>query len=725
MFLTNERFLLARLYMDLLCQIPTKRGVRRALAVLPDGIDKTYSEAWDRVCTQNLQKAELGKRILSWIIHATRPLRVQELRHALAIEENDEEIDPDGLLDVPTLTSFCAGLVIVDEQRGLFSLVHPTTQEYFDKHKDILFPAAHENIAATCITYLHMKPFRDEGALDDYGAFYERRCTCHLLGYAAVNWGFHAAMAGSEKAKDDSLSLINNESVRAAAWQALELNIVGARDYGPEWPEVHYGQQWGIPLSKSFSVALNVAAYFGLISVVQTFLELGIGVNQLDGTGRTPLHWAIIGKQNKMLQFLLKHGADANAEKERRGKNSRRWDMEESWTLPLVQAACLDNFTAIECLLHHGAEINKISRSEYTGKTSTALSLALHNEWHSSTQVLLENGADVNVDLKGLTFTAKHGSLELLKMAVDAGASNYTIQQALASAAAGSNYDAIVFLVEHGANANGFGKALESCNETDRPIPEELQTPLVASAADLSGTEDAKVYQCFQYLLEAGASVDHVCARLWYCPTAYIPWSGLSSIPRWRKTTALHTAAYHGRLDMVRIRVERGADVNFSLGEQLTALSSALGSEGHNGRPFKGSKEFGSASILRVRATIKVLEDLGADRQLCKDEEIQRIETLLQMSLNNCKMVAALPTVVETLRSEEEIITNDKKRSFRDRVSELKELIAEGANPDLCCHRDKKRIGKFLAYSDKEIDTIDEEITRDATFLAEWKKGPI
>lgn len=45
MKLTSSRFLLARLYMDILIDIPTRRRVRKALETLPEDSKNTYTEA--------------------------------------------------------------------------------------------------------------------------------------------------------------------------------------------------------------------------------------------------------------------------------------------------------------------------------------------------------------------------------------------------------------------------------------------------------------------------------------------------------------------------------------------------------------------------------------------------------------------------------------------------------------------------------------------------------
>ena len=233
----NGMFLLARLYTDLLAKIPTKRGVRKALEILPRGIDDTYREAWDRISAQGPEQSELGRKVLLWIIHAPRPLRVSEVQEALAIEEGDEAFDDEGLLDATQLISFCAGLVIINEQRQLMTLIHPTTQEYFNTRKEGLFPAAHEEMAATCITYLLMRSFRDQGPLQKFEAFDRRRQSYPLLGYAAVNWGWHVRQARSMRIRNLALALLHDDAARLAACQALFLNSIGVRKIGREWPE--------------------------------------------------------------------------------------------------------------------------------------------------------------------------------------------------------------------------------------------------------------------------------------------------------------------------------------------------------------------------------------------------------------------------------------------------------------------------------------------------------
>lgn len=58
-------FLLALLYMELLADIPTKRGVRKALETLPVGTDDNYTEAWIRISSQKSQHAKIDKQILA------------------------------------------------------------------------------------------------------------------------------------------------------------------------------------------------------------------------------------------------------------------------------------------------------------------------------------------------------------------------------------------------------------------------------------------------------------------------------------------------------------------------------------------------------------------------------------------------------------------------------------------------------------------------------------
>ena len=116
-------FLLARLHMDSLVGKLNARAVRTALENLPEGMDDTYDEAMERVERQDDIRKQLAKRVLSWITYAIRPLSVKELQHALAVVPDTTNLDPDDITDDEILTSVCAGLVVIDEERNVIGLV--------------------------------------------------------------------------------------------------------------------------------------------------------------------------------------------------------------------------------------------------------------------------------------------------------------------------------------------------------------------------------------------------------------------------------------------------------------------------------------------------------------------------------------------------------------------------------------------------------------------------
>ena len=53
------------------------------------GLGNAYGATLERIKTQEGEKAELAMTTLMWICYSERPLRVDELCHALAVEIGD------------------------------------------------------------------------------------------------------------------------------------------------------------------------------------------------------------------------------------------------------------------------------------------------------------------------------------------------------------------------------------------------------------------------------------------------------------------------------------------------------------------------------------------------------------------------------------------------------------------------------------------------------------
>jgi hypothetical protein len=109
--------------MDSLLETLNAREVRKALSVLPTGVDNTYDEALARIERQDKPRVHLADQVLSWITYAFRPLSVKELQHALAIEIATRSLDPENVTDEEILTSVCAGLIVIDIPSHIVRLV--------------------------------------------------------------------------------------------------------------------------------------------------------------------------------------------------------------------------------------------------------------------------------------------------------------------------------------------------------------------------------------------------------------------------------------------------------------------------------------------------------------------------------------------------------------------------------------------------------------------------
>jgi hypothetical protein len=91
-----------------------------------------------------------------------RSLRMEELRHALAVkvDSEDAELDLENFASERFLLSCCFGLIIVDEGTSAIRRVHLSLQHYLVTQRETLFSTGHMGIALRCLTYLNFAVFK-------------------------------------------------------------------------------------------------------------------------------------------------------------------------------------------------------------------------------------------------------------------------------------------------------------------------------------------------------------------------------------------------------------------------------------------------------------------------------------------------------------------------------------------------------------------------------------
>ncbi|KAJ7349597.1 hypothetical protein DFH08DRAFT_696408, partial [Mycena albidolilacea] len=209
----DRMFLLARLHLVSLDTKRTPRAVLQALDKLPSNLDETYSRAMERIKDQDEEAREIAHSTFIWVANAKRLLTVEEIRVALAIEPGTNQLDVDNMLDIDTILSVCAGLIIVDEEHSIVRLVHYTAQEYWDRVQAPQFPDAQTNVTRSLLTFL---AFDEHVDIYNWARYRHERDQPTLFNYCQYTL-VHAA----GKPEEDLRKEISEFLERAVIWSTL------------------------------------------------------------------------------------------------------------------------------------------------------------------------------------------------------------------------------------------------------------------------------------------------------------------------------------------------------------------------------------------------------------------------------------------------------------------------------------------------------------------------
>jgi len=254
----------------------------RKVATTGVDLETVYDQTLRRIKEQKRDRSRLGMEVLMWVSHAQRPLRIDELSHALAVEMGATELDPENVPPQDTVLGSCLGLAVVDKKTSTVRLIHYTLQEYLSRPG--VLPNAHRTLGETCLTYLNydeVKELPADNVLNLEGM--------PFLKYASLYWGEHAKIELSDHAKSLALQLLDQYNNHIAATLFLQTQ-------SPDF----------IPGTNHLFSGLHYASHFGIEEVVAALIGMnGYDINQGDCEGLTPLIWASREGNTGLVRLLL------------------------------------------------------------------------------------------------------------------------------------------------------------------------------------------------------------------------------------------------------------------------------------------------------------------------------------------------------------------------------------------------------------------------------------
>ena len=447
------------------------------------GLRDVYNTTLNRIRQQSGSKPNFGMQTLMWISHCERPLKSEELCHALGVELEVEDFEIHNIPSIRSILGCTLGLVTIDENTSTLHLLHHSLQEYLRQHPT-LFITPHSLMAEICLTYLN---FFQQGNT--------ALATLSFLEYATCFWGTHAAREVTEPVQSLSLRLLEayenhgsatilwRKKIRKRYWEQDVCGISGLhciafwgiaeigaamletkrwdvnrRDSRGDTPLIwalKYGndiiaklflEQRGIEpdtVVQYGRTAFSFAAEWGNEGIVKLLLErVDVNPNSSDNDGQTPLSFAVQSSHEGVVKLLLERGdVDPNSLDNSgrtplsfavRGRHEgvvklllERGDIDpnpsENGRTPLSIAAEFGDESTVKLLLERG----DVDPNSLDNDGRTPLSFAVRGRHEGVVKLLLERGdIDPNPSENGrtpLSIAAELGDERTVKLLLERG----------------------------------------------------------------------------------------------------------------------------------------------------------------------------------------------------------------------------------------------------------------------------------------------------------------
>lgn len=199
-----DSFLLGEAQLNYVLKFKDPKNIKKALdRSAPQELFGVYESIMESISKSYEDSRALVLTIFGWIYYAKRPLRMTELREALAVEEGETSLDEDVLMTPTDIVEICGSLVIHEEETGVVSFAHEQVQAFLtssylsdQKSPNALLPEI--EIAKTCLNYLLLDAFKD-GPTPDQNSLEDRLAKHRFAGYTARYWGTHITSANAER----------------------------------------------------------------------------------------------------------------------------------------------------------------------------------------------------------------------------------------------------------------------------------------------------------------------------------------------------------------------------------------------------------------------------------------------------------------------------------------------------------------------------------------------